>query len=259
MSEVISEKRGTVCWIEFNRPDSFNAFISTMIKSLIETLSSAAKDSDIRSIVLTGRGRAFQVGQDLSEIGENTRPDDYRTMLETRYHPLLQTMLNFNKPIVAAINGATAGAGMALALAADFRVMREDAYMTSAFMNIALVPDTGLFYLLNHLVGAGKTLEIIALSPRIDAEKALELGLVHRIFAEEHFERETEHFAEQLAMLPTKVFGMSKRLWRHAQDLTLDRFLVYEAEMQAAAAATEDHRQGIEAFRAKKKPIFSGR
>lgn len=258
IAEVLLEQRNAVLWAVLNRPEAMNAFTDSMLKALERAFREASRDPVVRAVVVTGRGKAFQAGQDLSVLGEAPEPEAYGALLKNRYHLLLSAMMETPKPIVAAVGGVAAGAGMSLALAADFRVMSEKAEFVPAFMQIALVPDTGMAYFLPRLVGLGRAMEWMALGTKIGPDEALASGLVHRVFPAEDFETSVQAFAETLASLPTKTFGMLKRLVRKGQEASLGEVLFYERQLQSAAAATEDHRLGLQAFRQKTRPAFTG-
>ncbi|CAM3338970.1 enoyl-CoA hydratase-related protein [Hydrogenibacillus schlegelii] len=258
-TDVLIEQRGAVRWIVFNRPEAMNALTDVMLEALERAFREAARAEDVRAIVLAGRGRAFQAGQDLSALGEAPEPETYGALLKKRYHPVLRAMRETPKPILAAVGGVAAGAGMSLALAADFRVMSDRAAFVPAFFKLALVPDTGMAYFLPRLVGFGRALEWMTLGGRIGPDEALRTGLVHRVFPADGFESAAQAFAETLAALPTKTFGMLKRLLQKAEAAPLGEALAYERMLQSAAAATEDHRRGMTAFFAKTEPTFTGR
>jgi 2-(1,2-epoxy-1,2-dihydrophenyl)acetyl-CoA isomerase len=253
---IVYEKRENIATILLNRPSSYNAFTKRMNQEITNALKVATKDEDIRCIVLTGSGKAFCSGQDLTEVDEDT---NHATFLRERYHPMLQTIKQTPKPIIAAINGIAAGAGMGLALAADFRLMKENAKFVSAFLNVGLVPDSGFLYMLPRLIGYAKALEIVALGKPIVAEEASELGLVTEVYGEEEFTEQVANFASRLAALPTKAFSLVKRYMLDSMHTDYETYLEQEAFAQRIAGISKDHLEGIQAFAEKRSPNFVGK
>lgn len=245
-----------VATILLNRPKSYNAFTSTMNKEIISALRQADRDVAVGSIVITGAGKAFCSGQDLGGVDDNTNHAD---LLRDNYHPMVRAMRNTSKPIIAAINGVVAGAGMSLALNADFRVMKKGTKFVSAFMNIGLIPDAGFMYVLPRLVGYAKALEITTLGKPIPAEEAKEFGLVTEVYEEEEWEEKVVSFSEQIASLPTVAFTQAKRYMLNSMHESLETYLEKEAQAQRIAGLSEDHQEGLKAFAEKRKPKFSGK
>ncbi|MDM5336886.1 enoyl-CoA hydratase-related protein [Fictibacillus enclensis] len=256
MFETINyESRAGVAWITLNRPDKLNAFTAVMHKEMLAALKNAGRDKDIRAIVITGAGRAFCSGQDL---GSSDNPD-YGEVLRKGYNPMIQELVSIEKPVIAAVNGVAAGAGMSLALACDFRIASEKASFIEAFIHVGLVPDSGNLYFLPRLVGHAKAMELAVLGEKISADKAKELGLVTKVAEEEAFIQEVETFAVRLASMPTKAIGLIKRYMNKSWESDLSEVLEYEALAQKTAGGTEDHKEGVSAFMEKRKPAFTGR
>jgi 2-(1,2-epoxy-1,2-dihydrophenyl)acetyl-CoA isomerase len=253
---IVYEKRENIATILLNRPSSYNAFTKRMNQEITNALKVATKDEDIRCIVLTGSGKAFCSGQDLTEVDKDT---NHATFLRERYHPMLQTIKQTPKPIIAAINGIAAGAGMGLALAADFRLMKENAKFVSAFLNVGLVPDSGFLYMLPRLVGYAKALEVVALGNPIVAEEARKLGLVTEVYGKEEFTEQVANFASRLAALPTKAFSLVKRYMLDSMHTDYETYLEQEAFAQRIAGISKDHHEGIQAFAEKRIPNFVGK
>ncbi|PYZ94860.1 2-(1,2-epoxy-1,2-dihydrophenyl)acetyl-CoA isomerase [Salipaludibacillus keqinensis] len=245
-----------VVTITLNRPEAFNAFTEQMNKEVVRALREATKDEAARSIILTGEGRAFCAGQDLSGVDENT---NHATFLRERYHPMVKAMKQTPKPIIAAVNGTAAGAGMSVALAADFRLAKPHVKFVSAFMNIGLIPDSGFLYSLPRIVGYGKAMEMAVLGKPITGEQALSLGLVTEVFEEAVWEEEVQRFAESLASLPTKSFSLIKRYMMDGMHQPFDQMLEHEAQAQRIAGSSQDHLEGMQAFKEKRKPDFTGK
>lgn len=241
--------------ITLNRPQTLNAFVSQMNIEITKALKAAASSDDIRCIVITGAGRGFSSGQDLSEIDEQM---DHGELLRKQYAPMIEQIYRCEKPVIAAVNGVAAGAGFSLALACDFRLMSDQASFLNAFIHIGLIPDSGNSYFLTRLVGEAKALEISVLGEKISAQEALSLGLATRVFSADNFEAEVNQFAERLAAAPTKAIGLIKRSLRAAGEMPLPEFLEFEAQGQRIAGKTRDHREGVQAFLEKRKPAFIG-
>lgn len=239
--------------ITLNRPNTLNAFTAQMNREIIKALKAASSSEDVRCIVISGAGRAFCSGQDLSDVDENM---DHGQVLRENYGPMIKQIRQVEKPIIAAVNGVAAGAGFSLALACDFRLLSDKASFLNAFINIGLIPDSGNSYYLTRLVGEAKALEISVLGEKIPAVQALSLGLATRVFSYDNFEAEVNQFAERIATLPTKAIGLMKRTIRGAGELSLSEYLEYGAQGQRIAGLTSDHLEGVQAFMEKRKPSF---
>ncbi len=245
----------SVLVLALDRPQ-VNALNSDLLLALAEGLEEAQKDSSIRALVLTGKGRVFSAGQDLKEF-EGKAPD-YEGHLR-KYNRVVEALVHLEKPTLAAIEGAAAGAGLSLALACDFRLMSETASLTTAFSRIGLVPDSGMTFFLPRLVGYAKALELIWLSPRLSAKEALALGLVHRVVASETLMEEALALARALAQGPTRAFALSKKALLESYRLSLEETLALEAVLQGEAGKSLDHEEGVRAFLEKRPPRFTGR
>ncbi|GGJ69590.1 2-(1,2-epoxy-1,2-dihydrophenyl)acetyl-CoA isomerase [Anoxybacillus voinovskiensis] len=248
--------RNQVAWLTLNRPDKLNAFTEQMNKEITVALKQAANDETVRCLVITGTGRAFCSGEDLSGVTEDM---DHGEVLRTRYAPMMKALHSFEKPVVAAVNGVAAGAGMSLALACDFRLASEKASFVEAFIHVGLIPDAGNLYYLPRLIGHAKALELAVLGEKVTAQKAYELGLVTAVISEEAWEEEVARFAERLANLPTKAVGLIKRCLRQSWELSFTEYLEKEAFAQRIAGLTQDHREGVRAFFEKRRAIFQGK
>lgn len=260
--QIAVERDGAVAWIAMDRPEKLNALTATMSDELSGAFEAAAEDDGVRCVVLTGEGRGFCSGQDLSEFKEayesGNRPD-IEEHLERTYHRLIPIMIGTPKPVIAAVNGVAAGAGLSLALACDLRVASDEARFTQAFVKIGLVPDSGGTFLLPRVVGYARALEMSLTADMIDAKTALEIGLVSRVVPAASFRDEVTALAGRLASLPTLAIGESKRLMLDALTLDLAEALRREAKAQARMGQTEDHLEGVMAFAEKREPGFEGR
>ncbi|OCA91517.1 2-(1,2-epoxy-1,2-dihydrophenyl)acetyl-CoA isomerase [Bacillus sp. FJAT-27225] len=247
--------RGKTAWITLNRPDKLNAFTAKLNKEVGEAVRKASRDNVVRAIVLTGAGRAFCSGQDLSDVNSET---NYAEILRNHYNPMVLEIEKCEKPIIAAVNGVAAGAGMSLALACDFRIVSEKASFLQAFIHVGLVPDAGNLYYLPRIVGHAKAIELAVLGEKVSAEEANRLGLVTKLVPADSFLDETAAFADRLASMPTKAIGLIKRNLKASWDASIYSFLDRDAQSQRIASLTEDHQEGVTAFLEKRKPEFRG-
>jgi len=250
------ERDDHVATIVLARPDAMNAQTRASRRELIAALRVLSRDGGVRAVVLTGEGRAFCAGQDLKEAGAL---DDVATTVRETYTPIVELLTGMDKPVIAAINGAAAGAGMSFALACDLRVIADDAFLMMAFSNIGLVPDSGGSWFLPRMVGPARAFEIAASGRRVGAAEALSLGLVQRVVARERVVAEAQEWAMELAARPPLALAWTKRMMRQALTTDIGTALECEAQLQASAVATDDHREGVAAFLEKRPPAFEGR
>lgn len=248
--------KDNIAWLYLNRPDKLNAFVAKMNLEVKEAIKSASFDEQVRCIVITGEGRAFCSGQDLSEVDEQM---DHGQVLRDHYGPMLKQISKCEKPIVAAVNGVAAGAGFSLALACDFRIVSERASFLNAFIHVGLIPDSGNLLYLTQLVGHSKALELSVFGEKVPAAAAVEMGLANLIISEETWTDDVTAYATRLAALPTKAIGLIKKSLKAVSNLSFDDYLELEAQGQRVAGLTTDHREGIQAFMEKRKPVFSGK
>jgi 2-(1,2-epoxy-1,2-dihydrophenyl)acetyl-CoA isomerase len=254
--EVLTERAGAVLTITLNRPDVLNALDRATHEGLAAALKEA-RDVEVRAVVLTGAGRGFCVGQDLTEFRE--APGDIGAWLRRNYHPNVLAIRALEKPVIAAVNGAAAGAGLSLACACDLRIAAESATFVPAFINIGLIPDSGGTWNIHRLLGYGRAFDWLTSGRRLSAEEALEWGLVSDVVPDDGLAPRAAGLAASLAAMPTVGVGMTKRLLEHAAATTLEEQLELEAQLQAVATQTEDFREGVAAFLEKRKPDFKGR
>ncbi len=230
-------------------------------QALVAAVRRAAADDAVRAVVLTGSGRAFSAGQDLGEHADALRADSdaaFATIAE-HYNPVVTGLATMPKPVIAAINGSCAGAGLGLALACDLRIAAQGVRFTTAFSAIGLTPDTGLSASLSRAVGAARASELILLAEPFSAEDALHWGLVSRVVPGEQLASEAASLAARLASGPTQAYAVAKRAMRNAWAASWSDVLAGEERDQKALGATADHRGAVDAFLAKQKPTFTGR
>ena len=253
---ILNELQAGFFVLTLNRPEKLNAITGELLDALYAALKEGEEDREVRALLLTGAGRAFSAGQDLTEFGD--RKPDYEAHLR-RYNRVVEALSGLEKPLVVAVNGVAAGAGMSLALWGDLRLAAVGASFTTAFVRIGLVPDSGLSFLLPRLVGLAKAQELLLLSPRLSAEEALALGLVHRVVPAEKLMEEALSLAKELAQGPTRAYALTKKLLLETYRLSLTEALALEAVLQGQAGQTQDHEEGVRAFREKRPPRFQGR
>jgi len=245
-----------VATLTLDRPDALNALNSQLRRELLGALKAAARDEAVRSVVITGAGRGFCAGADLRG-GSGER--DFRAVLSSEYNPLIEAIRNLPKPVVAAVNGVAAGAGVSLAFAADIVVASDEARFVPAFGRIGLVPDSGLARVLVRGVGRHRAIEILMGERQLGAGDAHDLGLVAAVVPADRLADAARELAQRLAEGPTMSIGLTKRLLNAAEDASLSDQLKAEAALQDLAGRSEDHAEGVAAFAEKRAPRFTGR
>jgi 2-(1,2-epoxy-1,2-dihydrophenyl)acetyl-CoA isomerase len=258
---IETERRGGELRIRLNRPEKMNAWNTQLGLDLRAAVEAAAGDDEARVVVITGNGRAFSSGADLSEgfePAEDGAPD-VRSALRDRYHPIIVGLRRMEKPVVAAVNGPAVGIGLSLALAADLVIAKESAYFLLAFVNIGLVPDGGSSLFVPERIGFARASEMAMLGERIPARRALEWGLINRVAADDEFDAEVDALAQRLASGPTRSYAGSKRQLNEWLFSRMDAQLELESEVQQESARSGDFREGVLAFLEKRPPAFQGR
>ena len=255
MAEVETQRVGGVLTITLNRPEVLNAFNASMHEALGAALAEA-EDPSVRAVVLTGAGRGFCVGQDLTEFREAA--GDIGSRLRDNYHPNILAIRALEKPVIAAVNGAAAGAGLSFACACDIRFASDAASFVPAFINVGLVPDSGGTYFVVELLGYARAFEWMMSGRKLSAAEAHEWGLVSEVVEGDCLAARAGEIAAQYAAMPTRGVGMTKRLFSDAAQNRLEDQLELEAELQTAATQTNDFREGVAAFLEKRKPDFTG-
>lgn len=254
---LLSRVEGGILWLTLNRPDAHNSFTVPMFEAIGAGLDAAAKDASVKAVVLTGSGKAFCAGQDLREHLE--RKPAFVDELRKRYNPLILKVRRLQKPVVAAMNGTAAGAGMSLALACDFRLCVPETKFFTSFIKIGLAPDSGNLFWLGSQIGFSRALELEMTGRPMTAEEAERWGMVNRVVPADRLLDETRSFLKPLVEGPTRTLALIKQLYNHtlfAHDLP--GLLDYEALIQQEAGTSKDHDEGLAAFVAKRSPQFTG-
>lgn len=254
---VLTEDRDGVQTITLNRPDVLNAFDARLGEELLDALTKAERAAEVRCVVLTGAGRAFCSGADLR--GHTPGETSLGALLRSRYNRIILRLRTMEKPVIAAVNGVAAGAGCNLALAADLRVASDRASFIEVFTRVGLIPDSGGTWLLPRFLGIGRALEMMFFAEPVDAHAAERLGLANRVVPHEELMPRTLEWGARLAAGPTRAYGLIKRGVDRALALDLRGALEYEAFLQEIAGRSEDHREGVAAFLAKRPPSYAGR
>ncbi|MDI3256923.1 MAG: enoyl-CoA hydratase-related protein [Kyrpidia sp.] len=255
---LLYEVDRAVAIIALNRPEVLNALTEQVLKELGDALVRAERDAGVRSVLLTGTGRGFCAGLDLREVDPDL-PGRIDMHVRRDFNPIIMKMQQMPKPVLAAVGGVAAGAGLSLALAADLRMAADDARFVSAFIRIGLVPDSGASYFLPKLIGVSRAMELALTGETLDARRALEVGLVNRVVSRERLGEEALAWARQLAEGPTYAMGLTKRMIYEAAEGSLAEALDREAAYQGWAAGSADFAEGVQAFLEKRRAQFQGR
>ncbi len=258
---ILVEKKNKITRITLNRPAALNSLNEKMGEEFYASLKEAERDEATRCLIITGAGRAFSAGEDVTGLKERSGEGDQPSLgdhLRKKYHPIILRIRNMEKPVIARINGIAAGSGASIALACDIRIASEEAGLKQAFIGVGLVPDSGSSYFLTRTLGPGRALELIMTGRTVGAKEAETLGLVNRVVPVAELDRAVDDTAEKLANGPTKAIGLSKRIVNRAPGFDLSEALEYEAQSQDIAGKTQDHLEAVKAFLEKRQPKFSG-
>lgn len=258
---VLYHVEAGVALITLNRPKQLNSFNPPMHQSLMAFLKQAEKDEAVRALVITGAGRAFCAGQDLNDrnISADQAMPDLGDSIERYYNPLIRKITQLNKPVVAAVNGVAAGAGANLALACDVVIAAESSSFIQAFCKLGLVPDSGGTWILPRLVGPARAKALMLLGDKIKAEQAEAWGMIWQCVADDELMTTALSLGCHLATQPTAGLALIKRAINQSSDHSLDEQLDLERDLQRLAGRTEDYREGVAAFFAKRQPEFKGK
>ena len=258
-NSILIKIENQVAYITLNRPEVFNSFNREMALSLQSILDECEHNNEVRSIVITGNGKAFCAGQDLKEVTSPELNPGFKKILEEHYNPIITRIRAINKPIIGAVNGVAAGAGANIALSCDLVIASDKASFIQAFSKIGLIPDSGGTFFLPRLIGFQKATALMMLGDKVSAEEAEELGMIFKVISSESFNEEVEKLAVKLANMPTKALGFIKELLNKSITSTLEEQLELEGKLQIEAAQSEDYSEGVQAFMEKRKPIFKGK
>ncbi|WP_445287042.1 enoyl-CoA hydratase-related protein [Variovorax atrisoli] len=262
---VLTSNAGTVRTLSLNRPAALNSFTTQLHEALMAELEAAANDASVRCVVLTGAGRAFCAGQDLADPSvapdptPGAAPKDLGHVISAYYAPLVARLRSMPVPVIAAVNGVAAGAGANLALCCDLVVAARSASFIQAFTKIGLVPDTGGTWLLPRLVGSARALGIAMLGDKLPAEEAARIGLIWQCVDDAALAETAAALASKLADMPTRALVATREAMAAAQHMDLGAALAEEARIQREMGSADDYREGVEAFRAKRAPVFKDR
>ena len=259
-SSILLEIAQGVALLTLNRPNSLNSFNTEMHAEMREAISQIRKNSEVRALVITGAGRGFCAGQDLSDrnVAPNSEVPDLGESIEKRYNPLLRSIRELPLPVICAVNGVAAGAGANIALACDITLAAKSASFIQAFCKIGLVPDSGGTWSLPHLVGIARAKGLAFLGDKLSAEKAEQWGLIWRCVEDDQLMDEAMQLARHLATQPTKGLALIKRALHASTDNSFDQQLDLERDLQRLAGRTDDYREGVAAFMEKRTPNFKG-
>jgi 2-(1,2-epoxy-1,2-dihydrophenyl)acetyl-CoA isomerase len=245
------EIEGAIGWIRFNRPEKMNAIGALTRKQLGDAIKQAERDDAVRVVVLTGTGRAFSSGADVTEMvqGAGMRtPEDVGNVLRNEYMPMLQRLRTMPKPVIAAMNGPAVGIGASFALACDIRIATPETYILEAFVNIGLAPDGGVSWLLPRLAGTGVAYEMFFSGKPLSATDAHRLGVINRLVAGDRLEEEVRDLASHLASQPRRAMAGAKRAVNHALSSSYEEAMEFESYLQEAQAASSEFAEGVQRF-----------
>jgi len=257
MTFIKTEMDGSVLKITLNRPDKFNSFNREMALQMQAALDKAASEKNIRAVFITGEGKAFCAGQDLSEVVDPNGIGLDRIVTE-HYNPIIEKIRNIEKPVICSVNGVAAGAGANIALACDVVIAASSVAFIQAFSKIGLIPDSGGTFFLPRLVGFGKASALMMLGDKVSAQDAEKMGMIYKVIDDANLQIEAFVIAKTLADMPTIGIGLTKRLLNQSMTNNLSAQLAAEGVEQINAAKSYDYNEGVNAFLEKRKPVFKG-
>jgi 2-(1,2-epoxy-1,2-dihydrophenyl)acetyl-CoA isomerase len=257
MSSILFEIKNSIAFITLNRPDKFNSFNREMALLLQNRLDECASLHEIRCVVITGAGKAFCAGQDISELVGDQKLE-IKQILSEHYNPIVKRIRNLPKPVIAAVNGVAAGAGANIALCCDIVVAAESSSFIQAFSKIGLIPDSGGTFTLPRLIGWQKASALMMTGDKIAATEAEKMGMIYKVFDDITFEEESKKIAHTVANMPTKGLAYTKHALNYSFTNNWEEQLLLEDEYQQKAASTEDYAEGIKAFLEKRPAVFKG-
>ncbi|TDO26602.1 enoyl-CoA hydratase-related protein [Sediminibacterium goheungense] len=258
MSSIVFHIEEGIAYLTLNRPDKLNSFNREMALLLQSKLDECASLHEVRAVYITGAGKGFCAGQDLAEVVDPNGPGMQRILSE-HYNPIITRLRNMPKPVIAAVNGVAAGAGANIALACDIVVATKSSSFIQAFSKIGLIPDSGGTFILPRLIGFQKASALMMLGDKITAEEAERLSMIYKVYEDEDFMASAKKIAATIAQMPTKALAYIKHALNHSITNDLEEQLSLEDDYQQKAAATEDFKEGVEAFLEKRNPLFKGK
>lgn len=260
-SAIGYDVRDGLATLTLDRPDAMNSLDTATKEALLDAVQRAATDGDVRAVVLTGSGRAFCVGQDLREharaMAEQSLDEVWSTV-ERHYAPIALALATMDKPVIAAVNGVAAGAGLSIVLACDLRIAADTASFNTAFAGIGLSCDTGCSWTLPRLIGPTRAMDLLLTPRSLKADEALAIGLVNAVVRAAELAAEADALGRRLAAGPTRAYASIKRSVAYGATHGLDETLAFEGTMMAWTGGSTDHRNAVDAFMAKRKPEFNG-
>ena len=257
MQEILTHLENGVLTLTLNRPSVFNSFNRSMALQLQAELDRCSADDDVRAVVLTGEGKAFCAGQDLAEATDPHGPA-LQEIVGKHYNPIILKIRALEKPVIAAVNGVAAGAGANIALACDLVIAKESAAFIQAFSKIGLIPDSGGTFFLPRLVGMQKALALMMTGEKVMAKDAEQMNMIYKAVPDIEFESMVTQLAQQLAKMPTKALGLTKKAVDAGFNQDLGAQLALEEKLQTQAGQTNDFKEGVQAFLEKRSPEFKG-
>ena len=257
---IVVEIGAGVMTITLNRPEVLNSFNGQMARELRGALDDARADETVRAVLLTGAGRAFCAGQDLSDVplSDAGTALDLAATVRATYNPLIKAIRKLELPVVCAVNGVAAGAGANLAIACDIVIAAENASFIQSFAKVGLIPDSGGTFFLPRIVGLPRASALMMTAEKIDARRAYEMGIVYRVCPADTLQQDAMTLATELAAMPTRGLGLTKRALNGSLSNDLDAQLELEADLQGEAGTTRDFVEGVKSFLEKRRPNFTG-
>jgi 2-(1,2-epoxy-1,2-dihydrophenyl)acetyl-CoA isomerase len=258
--DVTLEAQDSIAILRLNHPATLNAISPRMAKGLSQALAHVEAEAFFRCVILTGTGRGFCSGANLTTTGPDDilKQADLGLALRECYHPVLRQMRSFSRPLLVAVNGPALGFGLSLALMGDMILAARSAFFQLTFSRIGLVPDGGAPWLLPRIVGLARTKELVLLAERLNAEKALEWGLINQVHDDDRLIEAALELARELCQRPTATLALIRRAYWESPDNAYEQQLELEAKLQTQAGKTGDFVEGVMAFREKRPPVFKG-
>jgi len=258
MDPILFTLEAGVARIALNRPAVFNSLNRELALAFQEALKEARDNPGVRAVFITGEGKGFCAGQDLNEV-TSPNPPSFSYILNKHYNPIIRLIREIEKPVVCAVNGVAAGAGANLALSCDIVVAKESASFIQAFSKIGVVPDSGGTWFLPRIIGFQKATALMMLGEKVGAREAEAIGLIYKAIPDDQFETEAWKLVSQLAQMPTKGLGLTKRALNRSMNNDLEKQFALEEQLQDLAGETEDYKEGVKAFLEKRPPVFKGK